>query len=291
MQSVFPAYHHNTFMNHVISVGRAIENSRNGVVNSLWHPIDTVTGCNPRLGCPTDVSRLRNQARGRVLSDQWKEFAKGTSAKKLEMVTQLSSDLILGSATGGFVARGAQITTSSILKTTQTQFTALMKAGGLAIDTPFGVAYQRFTPMYFQARRAALEGSFLYRTGKAGRSKTSGGQFWSPEIPVKSDYALRHGIPAANATGIDFLQGGKLKPGQAAIARKAPVAHDGLNPGGAVEIVTPSNAVALSFYNAAPGLPAQIVGTARQFKVSKILDSIITNTPSPMVIGAGSVFC
>lgn len=301
----FPDSHPNPFMNHALAVDRGIENACNnvadGVTEVIQHPVDAaanigicawdgVNGVSQlAIGVSTAGSRQRNHERLTAIKQQAKEFMNGDSAKKLEIFAQLPSELILGAAVGGAGGGMARKFAGSTSKIAVKTATPIMKAQGLAIETPHGVAFQRMTPQFLKARKQVQEGAHLYRVGMQGGSQAAEGQFWAREIPGKPDYASRHGIPQKNIDKLNFVEKGSLKPGQKVITRKAPPAHDGINPGGAIEVVTPASAVRLKAYINTVDMPAQVIGNkANQSIASRLLNGIIKNVPSPETIGATS---
>lgn len=106
-----------------------------------------------------------------------------------------------------------------------------------SITTPFGKAIQELSEEAIVARAKVLDGKFMYRLGKRGRSQTgSEAQFWSLEHPKTPGYAKKYGIPEENIKNADFIERATIKEGGDFVTRKAPGV--GANSGGGIEIVT-----------------------------------------------------
>lgn len=307
----FPASHSNAAMSYTLSIGRGIENSLNKLANNLVtiaiHPIDTIVdiveevavtgwdGANAvsqfTAGYSTEGSKKRNLARVQAIKHHVNKFQKSDGAKKLEMGVELTLDLagniVTGAAIGHAVKKAAKFST----QIGKAKVNKLLKEKGLAIDTPHGLAYQRLTPQFLRARQQVEDRIVtLYRVGQNGVSNTAAGQFWGLKTPISSKFALEHGIPAGHVLKVGFVTSGKLKPGKQAITRKAPPAHDGSNPGGAVEVVTLKDAVQLNSYSSVQGMPSQVVGNhAGTLTTGKLLKGIIKKAPSAEAVGAAAI--
>jgi RHS repeat-associated protein len=117
-----------------------------------------------------------------------------------------------------------------------------LAAGVRAIATPWGVAIQEATPAAEAALSEARSGATLFRQGTFGVQETSGAQFWSLSNPAATPgYAAQVGMPGGTAVQADWIMGGTLQKGGAAISRAAP--GIGANTGGAVEVVVPPGGV------------------------------------------------
>ena len=118
-----------------------------------------------------------------------------------------------------------------------------------------GVAHQEYSPKAIAARKEVASGTTLYRIGKMGKSDTAEAQFWAIEHPSSSGYAARYGIPKANVEAADFYETAVLKPGSSFVTRSAPADPDGINPGGAIEVVVNSNDVQMLSFSAGAKTP------------------------------------
>ncbi|HEY5959119.1 MAG TPA: hypothetical protein VIV60_21325, partial [Polyangiaceae bacterium] len=78
-------------------------------------------------------------------------------------------------------------------------------------------------------------GATLYRQGVFGVQETTGAQFWALSNPAATPgYAAQMGMPGG-AVQADWIMGGTLENGAAAITRGAP--GIGVNIGGRLEVV------------------------------------------------------
>ncbi len=247
LPSAVPLHDDNPVWDHIFGFCRGVEKARDGIVNAILHPIDTgknigVTiwdGYNAMgdlmFGLSTQGARERNAQRGVLYHDAMEDFALGESVYRTETLSEIGTSIVFGGALGGaprgLISKGMDIR-------------------GLAIPTGYGYAYQSFNPKYFRARQAVKDGKGMYRAGTRPTETSRGskgieGQFWAvEESPNMPTYAIKYGIPEANVKNIDFAIEGKLKPNEAFITRPAPGL--GQNPGGGLEVVTNSGAVALT---------------------------------------------
>jgi hypothetical protein len=86
----------------------------------------------------------------------------------------------------------------------------------------------------------------VYRQGEFGIQYITEGQFWSPQNPASTtSYANQFGTPGTDQ--VDWIMGGTVKPGTSFVTRPAP--GIGINSGGAIEVVTPPEAVRLDFFH------------------------------------------
>ncbi|PKG36989.1 RHS repeat-associated core domain-containing protein, partial [Psychromonas sp. Urea-02u-13] len=117
------------------------------------------------------------------------------------------------------------------------------------------VAHQEMTPEALAVRDSVAQGAPLYRIGKMGKSDATEGQFWAIESPNSQGYAARYGIPRDNVEVADFYESGSLKSGADFVTRTAPPDPDGINPGGAIEVVVNPNDVVVSNFSAGVSTP------------------------------------
>lgn len=119
---------------------------------------------------------------------------------------------------------------------------------GLAINTPYGYAFQSFSSKALVARALLnQEDILLYRVGVTNISAAAEAQFWSFELPLQvPNYAQKYGLAVQN-TQYNFLEVGKLGINAKFITRVAsPV---GANIGGEIEIVTEENSINLKYWH------------------------------------------
>lgn len=118
-----------------------------------------------------------------------------------------------------------------------------------------GIAHQEYSVQAIIARKEIAEGTTLYRIGTMGKSDTAEAQFWAIEHPCSSGYAARYGIPKTNVDSADFFETAVLKPGAPFVTRSAPPDPDGVNPGGAIEVVVNANDVQMHSFSAGVKTP------------------------------------
>ena len=90
-----------------------MENSRDGLVHMIRHPIDTVEGLGTlafdgvnavtdvAFGVSTQGSRARNAMRSVLINDTISTFNNGDNLTRFEMISEVGSGMILGGAIGG----------------------------------------------------------------------------------------------------------------------------------------------------------------------------------------------
>ncbi len=269
LPSAVPAYDQDPVWNHIFSFCRGVEKARDLTTDALLHPIETVmdTGtlvwdgysalADLTFGISTKGSRERNAQRGNLYNEMLDEFDRGDSSYRTEALSELGVSMIFGGALNGGPRKAALITTERI---GIRLYSLGLEPIGFSIKTPFGYANQEFSLSMLKARSEVKSGEgLLYRAGTSGKSRGAEGQFWATISPTDETYAIRHGIPEANAELMDFAMEGKLKPGSKLITRSAP--GHGRNPGGGVEVVVEESTVNIT--NKDAPFSAQKVGSTK----------------------------
>ena len=113
------------------------------------------------------------------------------------------------------------------------------------IATPHETAVQSLSAEALELRAQVEAGSPIYRGGLFGTNAAAEGQYWAPELPTSPTYSSRYGI--ASFTEPNFVLGGTLRPGATFVTRPAPGL--GVQPGGALEIVSDPGAVIIDFFH------------------------------------------
>ena len=111
-----------------------------------------------------------------------------------------------------------------------------------SVGTPYGPAFQSYTPAALSAIGQVQQGATLFRIGTLGQSQAAEAQFWSLQNPLTTpNYPGLYGIPPENVTNANFVETAILQPGSPFITRPAPAV--GTNPRGGIEVVVPSGGV------------------------------------------------
>lgn len=92
-------------------------------------------------------------------------------------------------------------------------YSAQVQGVANSVGTPYGPAFQSYTPAALSAIGQVQQGATLFRIGTLGQSQAAEAQFWSLQNPLTTpNYPGLYGIPPENVTNANFVETAILQP-------------------------------------------------------------------------------